>query len=410
MYDGNQSLKATLLALLAGSILLAQDSSVLIHAGMLLDGKGGILRNATIVVQGSRIVKIEGKSKERPDYDLGRLTVTPGWIDTHVHVSWHFDRNQRLSVTDSPLDDAANAYAILMGGFTTVQSLGALSDRSLRDAIERGAIPGPRVLSSLGYISEQTGNPETIRAAVRQFKQAGADVVKLFATRSIREGGEQSISDAQIQAACGEARAVGLRAAVHAHSSDGARAAVLAGCTSIEHGTTLDDSTLDLMRERGVYFDPNLLVLHNYLENKPKFLGLGNYTEEGFASMERALPLMADVIQRAMARQVKVVLGTDGVAGAHGRNADEFIYRVRDAGLKPMDVLVSGTSLAAESLGLGDRIGTLAPGFEADLVAIDGNPLEDITAVRRVLFVMKGGRVMKNIAPSGKKPDVRILK
>ena len=129
---------------------------------------------------------------------------------------------------------------------------------------------------------------------------------------------------------------------VHAHSSDGARAAVLAGCTAIEHGTFLDDATLELMAQRGVYFDPNFLVLHNYLDNKPKFLGIGNYTEEGFAAMEKGLPLVAEVLKRARTHHVKIVLGTDAVAGAHGRNAEEFIYRVKDGGDKPMDAITSG--------------------------------------------------------------------
>src|SRR5262249_54934611 len=151
----------------------------------------------------------------------------------------------------------------------------------------------------------------------------GADVVKLFATRSIRDGGAQSMTDAQIEAACGEATAAGKRSLVHAHASDGAKAAVMAGCTAIEHGTMLDDGVLALMAERGTYFDPNFLVLHNYLDNKPMFLGIGNYTDEGFTYMEKALPLIADVTRRAAARKVKMVLGTDAVAGAHGRNAEE---------------------------------------------------------------------------------------
>jgi len=200
----------------------------------------------------------------------------------------------------------------------------------------------------------------------------------------------------QINATCGEARKLGLRGVVHAHSSDGARAAIEAGCTSIEHGTFLDDSTLELMASRGVYFDPNFLVLHNYLENRPKFLGIGNYTEEGFAAMEKGLPLVADVLKRARKQHVKVVLGTDAVAGSHGRNAEEFIYRVKDGGDKPMDALMSGTSVAAESLGMADKIGSLAEGMEADLVAVQGNPLDDITAVRHVVFVMKHGKIYKN--------------
>jgi len=160
----------------------------------------------------------------------------------------------------------------------------------------------------------------------------------------------------------------------------------------------LTDDVLDLMAQRGVYFDPNFLVLHNYLENKRAYLGIGNYNDEGFAYMEKALPLVADVFKRAMSHKVKIVLGTDAVAGAHGRNAEEFLYRVRDGGQAPMESITSATSLAAESLGLGDRIGSISPGMEADLVATDGNPLDDITAVRRVVFVMKGGRVYRNTA------------
>jgi imidazolonepropionase-like amidohydrolase len=206
------------------------------------------------------------------------------------------------------------------------------------------------------------------------------------------------MTDEQVAAICGEAKAVGLRSVVHAHASGGARAAVKGGCTAIEHGAFLDNETLDMMAKAGVYFDPNFLVLHNYLDNKPKFLGIGNYTEVGFASMVDALPKMNDVLQRAIAHKVKVVLGTDGVAGAHGRNCEEFIYRVKDGKQDPMMALVSGQSLAAESLGLGNRIGTIAAGMDADLVAIDGDPLKDITAVRRVVFVMKGGKVYRNTA------------
>lgn len=204
------------------------------------------------------------------------------------------------------------------------------------------------------------------------------------------------MTDEQVAATCGEAKALGLRSVVHAHASGGARAAVMGGCTSIEHGAFLDDATLQLMADRNVYFDPNFLVLHNYLENKPRFLGIGNYNEEGFAYMEKALPTMNNVLQRAIKHHVKIVLGTDAVAGAHGRNAEEFIYRVKDGRQPAMDALTSGTSLAAQALGLGDKIGAVAAGLDADLVAVDGNPLDDITAVRRVVFVMKGGKVYRN--------------
>jgi imidazolonepropionase-like amidohydrolase len=328
----------------------------------------------------------------------------PGWIDTHVHMDWHFGPDGRLASAkgESPQQAALyaveNAYATLMGGFTTVQSVGATIDRDLRDAIARGGIPGPRVLSSLGQVNENSGEPAGIRELIKKLVGDGADVVKVFATKSIRDGGAQSMTDAQIQAACEEATKLGRRVLVHAHASDGAKASILAGCTAIEHGTMLTDDVLDLMAQRGVYFDPNFLVLHNYLENKRAYLGIGNYNDEGFAYMEKALPLVADVFKRAMSHKVKIVLGTDAVAGAHGRNAEEFLYRVRDGGQAPMESITSATSLAAESLGLGDRIGSISPGMEADLVATDGNPLDDITAVRRVVFVMKGGRVYRNTA------------
>jgi imidazolonepropionase-like amidohydrolase len=382
---------------------LAYGQAVVIRTSTLLDGKGHVLKNTDLTIEGGRITRI-GKASGKAAIDLTGMTVMPGWIDTHVHATWYFNQDGRLeqggrgaksTPQQAALYAAANLYATLMGGFTTVQSVGAELDGDLRGQIAAGAIAGPRLLTSLRQINENTGGPEQIREYVRKMKADGADVVKLFATASIRDGGKMTMTPEQITAACGEAKAQGLRSVVHAHSSDGARAAVMAGCTSIEHGTFLDDGTLELMAQRGVYFDPNFLVLHNYLDNKPKFLGIGNYNEEGFAAMEKGLPLVAEVLKRARAHHVKVVLGTDGVAGAHGRNAEEFIYRVQEGGDKPMDALTSGASVAAESLGMADRIGAIAEGMHADLVAVEGDPLADITAVRRVAFVMKGGKIFR---------------
>jgi imidazolonepropionase-like amidohydrolase len=372
---------------------------IVVHTSTLIDGKGGVQRNINVVIEGSRIVRVE-PAKGKATYYLAGMTLMPGWIDTHVHPSWHFDQNNRLFQGEESLDQqmvytAGNAQATLMAGFTTVQSVGATIDGPLRDAINAGVILGPRILTSLYQINENSGTPAQIREIVRKVKREHGDVVKIFATKSIRDGGGMSMSKEQIDAACGEAKAQGLRAVVHAHASDGATAVILAGCTGIEHGTMLDNATLDLMKARGIYFDPNFLVLHNYIENKPKFLGIGNYNEEGFGYMVKAMPLVADVIRRARAKGVMIVLGTDAVAGSHGRNYEEFIYRVKDGGEKPMDVILSGTSVAAASLGLGSTVGTVAPGFEADLVAVDGNPLDDITSVRRVAFVMKGGKLIK---------------
>ena len=381
----------------------AQEPAIVIRAGTVIDGKGGVQRNMNIVVRGSRIAEITPKTSLPVTYDLSGATLSPGWIDTHVHPNWYFGPDGKLVPEETGpaeeivLNEAANNYAMLMAGFTTVQSVGSPHDKSVRDAIEQGRIPGPRLITSLGSLTDASGSPEQIRQWIRQKVKEGADVVKLFATKSIRDGGAQSMTDAQIQAAISEAKALGKRTVVHAHASPGARVAILAGCTTIEHGTLLDEDVFELMAKHGVYFDPNFLVLHNYLDTRPKFEGVGNFNEAGFAMMTKVLPNLAKTLQMAEAHKVKVVIGTDAVAGAHGKNAEEFIYRVKDAGQKPMNALLSGTSVAAESLGLGNRIGTVAPGLEADLVATDGNPLDDITNMRKVVFVMKGGKVYKNV-------------
>jgi imidazolonepropionase-like amidohydrolase len=370
--------------------------TIVIQTSTILDGRGGVLKNQQIVIEGSKIRTVAAGTA-KPTYDLRGLTVMPGWIDTHIHLNWHLDANNKSIASggrpeDMALATAADAYITLNGGFTTVQSVGAAIDANVRDIVARGLLPGPRILTSLRQIQADAGDPEALRALVRRLKDQGADVIKLFATSGLGAGGNQTMSDAQIQAVCGEAKAVGLRSVVHAIGDAGARAAVLAGCTSIEHGTFLKDETLDLMVERGTFFDPNLLVLHNYIDNRASF----PFTAEQLETIEKGIAPTEDVIRRARARNVKLTFGTDAVAGSHGRNAEEFVYRGRDAHEKPMDALISATARSAESLGMSDTIGTLAAGYEADLVATDGNPLDDITAVRRVVFVMKGGKVYRN--------------
>src|SRR5436190_23437748 len=192
-------------------------------------------------------------------------------------------------------------------------------------------------------------------------------------------------------------RKQGLRSVVHAYKT-AVRAATMAGCTQVEHGTLATDDDLKLMAKNGTYLDPQAgLVIENYLLNKEKYLGTPGYTEEGFAAMEKILPMNHDLVRRASKTPgLKIVFGTDAVAGAHGRNAEEFIDRVRDGGIDPMAAMVSANSLAAEAMRLTDQIGSIAVGMQADIIALEGDPLKDITAVRRVAFVMKGGVVYKN--------------
>ena len=289
-------IKSILIATFAASsmTILAQDQPIRIHAATVLDGTGRLLRNATIVVQGSKISAIEATASGPASYELGRLTIIPGMIDVHAHLGWHFGKDGRFP--DHP-----------------------------------------------GTAAEEM---------------------------------------------------------VHAHSPESIKASVNAGCQQIEHGVFADEEVMKLMADKGVYFDPNIgVVLQNYLRNKPKYLGVGNYNEAGFAYMEKGLAINAAMIKKAVATpNLKLVLGTDAVAGAHGRNADEIVERVKQGNQKPMDAIVSATSLSAKSLNLDRTIGTLAPGYEADLVALDGDPASDITAVTRVVFVMKGGKVYKHVA------------
>jgi imidazolonepropionase-like amidohydrolase len=293
-----------------------------------------------------------------------------------------------------------NAIVTLNSGFTTIQSPGSPDDAYLRDAINRGILPGPRLLTSLQPLTEQSGPPDQLRALVDERKKQGADFIKIFASKSIREGGTQTMTDAQLQAACGEANKLGMRTLVHAHAASAAKAASLAGCTSVEHGAYITDDVFELMAKNGTFYDPNIgLVLQNYILNKPKFLGIGNYNEEGFAFMVKGEAITLATFKRALKiKGLKIDYGTDAVAGAHGRNGEEFIARVQQGGQNPMDALRDATYVSALSLRMQDQIGSLAPGMKADIIALDGDPIKDATAIRRVVFVMKNGIVYKNLA------------
>ena len=379
------------------------DRPIVIATSRMLDGRGHLLPATRIIVRDSKIVALDPKASPI-DYDLTGLTVMPGWIDSHVHITWSFGpdgRNEGPDMTTqfAAYQSAANAYATLMAGFTTVQSVGSPADLPLRQAIAQGTFPGPRILTALQPLvgeGDKTGTPDQIRDFVRKQKAAGADLIKIFASESIRKGGGMTLSQDQLNAACGEANKLGLRTLVHAYKG-AVRAAALAGCTEVEHGTLGSDDDLKLLAQHGTYFDPQAgLVIENYMANKEKFIGTEGYTEEGFAAMAKAAELDHDIVRRAAKIPgLKIVFGTDALAGSHGRNAEEIIDRVRDCGIDPMSAMTSAQSLAAEAMRMGNRIGSIASGYDADIIAVDGDPLKDITAVRRVAFVMKGGVVYK---------------
>lgn len=391
--------------LFAVTALLTAQQVTVIRVGTLIDGKGGVLKPATVVVEEGKIKSVSQASGDLATYDFPQLTLLPGLIDTHVHMETHFGKSGKATSAgetqqQSMLYAAENAYTMLVNGFTTTQSIGSRLDPDLRDAIARGALPGPRLLTSISPVNENTGTPDQIRQFIRKMAADGADLIKLFASKSIREGGDQTMTDAQIQAACDEAKKLGKRTWVHAHADSAMKAATVAGCWAVTHGSQVTDATLTLMAQRGTFFEPNIgLVSQNYIENKSRYFGIGNFNEEGFAFTEKGIPLKLAMFRRAMkVKGLKLLMGTDAGAGAHGQNAREMTYRVQEAGQPPMDAVVSATSLAAEALGMKDEIGSIAPGYEADLIAVDGDPTKDITALRRVVFVMKGGRVFKNVA------------
>ena len=394
------------IAALVPGLLNAQSKPIVIHADRMLDGRGHLVQGATVVVDGAKIKSVGGAAEAPVTYDLKGMTLIPGIIDAHSHLTWYFNRDGRYHTgrgdNDTPvqsmLSTVGNAYATLLSGVTTIQSPGSPEDHDLREWIQLGQIPGPRVLTSLSPIQNARLSPDSMRAIVRARKAQGADVIKIFASASIRDGGALTLSQEQLTAICSEAKAVGLRTMVHAHSAESIKASVLAGCNQVEHGVFATDETLELMAEHGVYFDPQVcLVFQNYLDNRAKYDGIGNYNEAGFAAMEKAIPIATEMFKRAIKTPgLKVIFGTDAVAGAHGRNVEELVCRVQKAGQSSVDAITSATSLAAESMHLGDQIGSILPGYQADLVAVEGDPSKDITALRRVKFVMKGGKIYRN--------------
>ncbi|MCC6316721.1 MAG: amidohydrolase family protein [Gemmatimonadaceae bacterium] len=401
-------LRLCLLGVGLGLAVASVDAQpVAITAARVFDGAGRWIPNGAVVVEGKRITSVGAlpATFRGVRYDLGDATLMPGLIDVHAHLAWYFNKQDRLHTandgdtpTESMLAIAGNAWETLRAGVTTIQSPGSPEDAEVRGAIGRGWIPGPRVLTSLGSINENAGTPAQIRERVRTFRQRGADLIKLFASKSIRDGGAPTMTFEQVQAACDEAHALGLRVLVHAHASDAMNIASRARCDQIEHGMLSDQAALDVAAANGVYLSPQCsLVIENYLQNRRKFEGIGNYNEEGFAAMRNSEAARITTIRNAVrTKGLKVVFGTDAVAGAHGRNAEELVCRVQRGGQSVADALASAQSVAAESMRLADSLGTLRAGLLADVIAVPGDVRQDITALLRVRFVMKDGVVYRN--------------
>ena len=393
-----------------GPVAAASEGALVLRTSRAFDGRGGVLQDQDIVVRDRRIAEIgpRGTGGDRV-LDVTALTVLPGYIDTHVHIGHHFDENGKLHAPEDQSDiahmtlyGAENAYRTLMSGVTTLQSLGGEEDAAIKAWIDRGAIPGPRILSSLGAVTADTGAPAAIRAFVRSRKAAGADVVKVFASTSVRLGGVTNLSAEQLSAACGEATALGLRSIVHAHRPDAIQMAADAGCSQIEHAWLADRAAIETVAKRGMYLGNQIDVLfRNYAENGTRFDGVGGFTLAGLANLQEARAGAVRVFRQSLeVPGLKMVYNTDANAGGHGRNAEEIVANVEEGGQRPMDAVIAATSRAAESLGLAARIGAIAQGMDADIIALDGDPQTDAASFRRVAFVMRAGVVYKHEPPT----------
>jgi imidazolonepropionase-like amidohydrolase len=422
-----------ILFVIAAGLAPAQSRPIVIKAARMFDGVGDrVVSPGLVVVLGEKIRGV-GARAEIPDgsevIDLGDATILPGFMDAHTHLTMPFDfdfRKQQMdgltkTVAEQALDSSVNARITLMAGFTTVRDVGSSEflDVGLRNAIASGKVPGPRMLVALNAIGATGGHcdnaagfkfglfgresgiqdgvangPDQMRLAVRFNIKYGADVIKTCAT-----GGVLSLTDdvdtpqltqAELDAMVDEAHALRRKTAAHAHGAVGAKRAIRAGIDSIEHGSFLDDEALDMMKARGTYYVPTMMAAQGLREVLEK-----GYVPPQIAAKARAAMASLDAVGKTIAKQIKIALGTDAAVYLHGRNPEEFAQMVR-VGMKPIDALKAGTSVDAQLLGLFEKTGSLEAGKWADIVAVTGNPLEDIHATEKVVFVMKEGTVFKN--------------
>jgi imidazolonepropionase-like amidohydrolase len=412
----------------------AQDHPIVLRAARLFDGRSDRLSTPGVVVVSRGKILAVGASAATPagaeTIDLGDATLLPGFIDAHTHLSQPYRADyrdgildaERKTVAERTLDATENVRKTLMAGFTTVRDVGSSDfiDVGLRNAVASGKIPGPRMLVSVHALGATGGHcdpgegfhfgfmkeggvdqgvidsPEEARLAVRFNHKYGADVIKVCAT-----GGVLSLTDdvdtpqltqAELDALVDEAHALRRKTAAHAHGAAGAKRAIRAGIDSIEHGSFLDDEALRMMKERGTFFVPTLIASWWIIQQVDQ--GKLLLTPEVVAKGRLAYESVGQVFRKAVDMGVRIGLGTDAAVYPHGMNAIEFQLMV-DRGMKPIDALKAGMSGDAELLGLADRIGTLEPGKLADVVAVPGDPIQDIRQTSKVKFVMKDGQIYR---------------
>ncbi|SUZ89999.1 uncharacterized protein METZ01_LOCUS42853 [marine metagenome] len=408
------------------------NADTIIHVGNLIDGKSDrTSKNVTIHISDSTIKKIEqGFSVPNADdkvVNLKNHTVLPGLMDTHVHLTGEYNANSRLqrfilNEADYAFNAAKYAKKTLEAGFTVVRNLGGPFNVTvaLRKAIEEGDVPGPKIftaarsLSSTGGHGDSTNgwakhimgdygpnegivnSPADARKAVRQRYKDGADWIKITATGGVlsvaKSGQNPQFTDQELKAIVDTAREYGMRVAAHAHGTEGMKRAVIAGVASIEHGTFMDREVMKLMKDKGTYFSATILA-GDWVGKKAKIDGF--FPELVRPKALEIGPIAIKTFAEAYKYGVPIVFGTDTGVSAHGDNAQEFALMVK-AGMPEMEAIQSATSIAASFLDIADTHGTVEMGKQADIIAVSGNPLEDITAMEKVIFVMKGGTIYKN--------------
>jgi len=408
------------------------NADTIIHAGNLIDGKSDhTFKNVTIHISGSTIKKIEqGFSIPNANdkvVNLKNHTVLPGLMDTHVHLTGEYNANSRLqrfilNEADYAFNAAKYAKKTLEAGFTVVRNLGGPFNVTvaLRKAIEDGDVPGPKIftaaksLSSTGGHGDSTNgwakhimgdygpnegivnSPADARKAVRQRYKDGADWIKITATGGVlsvaKSGQNPQFTDQELKAIVDTAREYGMRVAAHAHGTEGMKRAVIAGVASIEHGTFMDREVMKLMKDKGTYFAATILA-GDWVGKKAKIDGF--FPELVRPKALEIGPIAIKTFAEAYKYGVPIVFGTDTGVSAHGDNAQEFALMVK-AGMPEMKAIQSATSIAASFLDIADTHGTVEMGKQADIIAVSGNPLEDITEMEKVIFVMKSGTIYKN--------------